>query len=57
MQTLADKILVFNQNKSVPVDKDQFKPYCNYHCKHRTVTDSHNGSNNKQQSTTTEPSL
>ena len=31
MHTLADKMFVFNQSKSVPVNKDQFKPYCSCH--------------------------
>ena len=31
MHTLAVKMFVFNQSKSAPVNKDQFKPY--YSCR------------------------
>ena len=31
MHTLAEKMFVFNQSKSVPVYKDQCKPYCTCH--------------------------
>ena len=31
MRTLAEKMFVFHQSKSVPVNKDQFKPYCSCH--------------------------
>ena len=31
MHTPAEKLFVFNQSKSVPVNKDQFKPYYSCH--------------------------
>ena len=31
MHTLVEKMFVFNKNKSVPVIKDQFKPYYSCH--------------------------
>ena len=31
MHTLADKMFVFNQSISVPVNKDQFKPHYSCH--------------------------